>query len=134
MVMPNPNDIEFSSTFLQSVLDAILTKKKPIRHRGRLSLDAGRDADGEWLGLYFHRARSPYVVVEFGDDQRANFYLRKSTGPRQGKILFRIEGMRVVNNPDRLGDLVLWVFRDADYSSWPEIERRWKEVALDAVG
>ncbi len=124
-------DIRFSDAFVEDVWSLLSTKRKKIRFIGDLSATKEEDeADGDFLSLSFSKPSSPYVVVEVRESQHVNVYLRSSAKADRGRVVCRIEGLRVVKNPRAFVDTLIWLYREADYSDCEGIRARWERIAL----
>jgi hypothetical protein len=123
------------STFLAPISELISTRTKPIRHRGRFEVEHGSDEAGEWLRLMFRRASGPHVVVELMSDHVAQVYVRSARKADRGKVLFRLEEIRLPANAERIVEAAIATFQAADYSyaNHDQLREYWISISCRVV-
>jgi hypothetical protein len=91
-------DLEFSDVFLVAVVGALRKRRRALKHSGKLFVEKEAGEDWEELTIAYESYRGLVLIAQFLDGNRANLYLRSNRRQDRGKVLFRAEGMRLVNN------------------------------------
>ena len=89
---------KFKSTFLDNIFHALNTRTKTLNHRGRLTWETIQPDDFEWLAVCFDPLVGHPSIFQFVEDNQVHVFIRSRSKFNRGKILFKIQGMHVVDN------------------------------------
>ena len=103
--MESSRDEYFEDHFLRSIDREFGKRRKALSTRGKFEVDRSTFAqDGEWVRFIHRGASRPFLVVEFLEGGTANIYVRSPSKPNKGKVLFRLEGLRLWENAKAILD------------------------------
>ena len=89
----------FRSPFLQAMEQQFNRRAKPLRNRGSLSIDGEQRDDGEsWLEVVLVTTSRFSVCIVLKEQNRANLFIRSARAANRGRVLLRVEDLRVSSN------------------------------------
>lgn len=127
----------FKSSFLQDAYKAILKRRKAINHFGVGSIELLTDPDDsrEWLSLCYNA--DPALEVEFIEDNRLNIFVRRNRRKQDGKVLLRLDDLRIVRAASRIVELIeytIWTMDELEGEETGEvkekIEEKWRSACI----
>jgi hypothetical protein len=98
----------FRDRFLEGVARAVERRRKAISYHGGLTVTSGFEEGVEWLTLVRSSFDEPVLVVELFAGNRGYVCLRNNRPRRRGKVLVRLEGLRLVDNAKRFVTVFEW--------------------------
>ena len=125
---------EFKNPFLDGICRACDRRRKAIAYHGTLEFDASPDGEPEWIEIRYSSFNDPVLILQIDDEHRMCFYLRSNETRNRGKVLFRLEDVRLVDNPSLVVEtfenvrLQSHFFGDDDAES--RIRAEWDKVTL----
>lgn len=83
----------------------------------------------------FQRAEGPYVVVELFGEQVAQVYVRSAKRANRGKVLFRLEEIRLPANAQRIAEAILYTFETAGYAfdCHDGLRESWRSISFEIL-
>jgi hypothetical protein len=132
----------FRDIFLDRACRAFEKRRKAISYHGRLSFDSDPSSSAEWATLVYSSFNHPSLILELTEGHRGNFYIRSNQPKSRGKVLFRLEDLRLLDTPSRLVETFEWTISrsrriEEDAESAPivldSILQRWKSLAVRIV-
>jgi hypothetical protein len=140
------DDFTSGKPFLDGIAREFVRRRKAIRRGGELYIELlpqePDDAERCLAVRFVPRGTQPALIVEALERNRLNLYLRRTWSARRGKMLLRIEDLRVVDNPRRIVEAFEWTLAATyrsdpldgfDETVVPEIEERWRLLALRSL-
>jgi hypothetical protein len=88
----------FASSFLNQICHELATRTKALRRHGKLIVETKQPDDFEWLALTFIPLIGDCCIFQFVEDCRASLFVRSRNKVNRGKVLVKIEDIRVINN------------------------------------
>jgi len=91
----------------------------------------------EWIEIRYSSFNDPALILQTDEEHRMCFYLRSNDARDRGKVLFRLEEVRLVDNPSRVVEtfenvgLQSHFFGDDDEAE-SRIRAEWDKVTLQA--
>lgn len=126
----------FHDRFLSNVYESFVRRRKAISNQGSLDLQPHSDDDREWLSVIFVSGRSPTLILEFAERNRASLFIRSREAKRRGLVLLRIEDVFLVDNARDIVRCFEWTLSQA-WSLRGEtddriglIEDQWRQLTL----
>jgi hypothetical protein len=99
---------KFKDMFLDRACRAFERRRRAISHHGKFSIDSDPNSNTEWLTLVYSSFNHPSLILELTEGNKANFYIRSNQPKSRGKVLLRLEDLRLVDNPSRLVEIFEW--------------------------
>jgi hypothetical protein len=127
---------EFRDPFLKAVVVAFRRRRKAIKYHGNLELSYDPTDTFEWLTINYWASNHPSLILQFIEGGWINFFARSQRGADRGKVLIRIEDLRIVNNAALIISTFEWTISKTynecqdDLSLWKEIEEHWRKLSL----
>ena len=90
---------DFKNPFLDGICRAFDRRRKPIAYHGTLEFDASPEGELEWIEIRYSSFNRPVLILQIDEEHRVCFYLRSNEAHNRGKVLFRLEDVRLVDNP-----------------------------------
>ena len=128
----------FADPFMTQVANGFAKRRKSLRNRGTFRAYGPTDDDPmEWLTLTHELTSRRVVVLQLAEKNRASLYVRSTKGENRGKVLLRIEDMRLMNKPSAIVAAYEKTLSEAGHSEAAElraaIERHWKPIWIQVV-
>jgi len=126
----------FQDRFLENLHAAFKKRRKAISHHGELEFHGSDDDEFEWMTIVFSAPGSPSVVLQLIEGNRANLYVRSTSNRARAKILIRMEGLMMLDNPVRVVETFEWTLTairhlDRDrVAVTTSVEDRWRGLTL----
>ena len=89
---------EFRDPFLKAVAAAFRRRRKAIKYHGNVELSYDPTDTFEWLTINYWASNYPSLILQLIEGGWINFFARSQRGADRGKVLIRIEDLRIVNN------------------------------------
>jgi hypothetical protein len=135
---------KFKDRFLDRAARQFERRRKALKHRGgTLDAEATIAPDGEALTVRFLLAGPrPSVILEMNAKNRLSLYLRSTWNRQRGKVLVRLDDVRVVDNPVRIVETFEWTLDAAwnldapdgiDETVVAQILHRWEVLVVRIV-
>lgn len=127
---------EFRDPFLKAVIVALSRRRKAIKYHGNLELSYDPTDTFEWLTINYWTSNYPSLILELNEGGRINFFARSQRGADRGKVLIRIEDLRVVSNASLIVSTFEWTISETKYENqydlnlWKEIEEHWRKLSI----
>src|SRR5688572_27098063 len=128
MINESNDPPEFKDSFLKGMAVAFQRRRKAIKYRGNLKFSYDPTDSFEWLTIIFSAFNNPVLILELTEGRWISFYVRSNKNADRGKVLLRIEDLRVVNNAALIVSTFEWTIGSSrtdnqeDWSLWKEIE------------
>ena len=136
MIKKSSVPLEFRDPFLKAVATAFRRRRKAIKYHGNVELSYDPTDTFEWLTINYWASNYPSLILQLIEGGRVNFFARSQRGADRGKVLIRIEDLRIVNNAALIISTFEWTItktyneNQADLSLWKEIEEHWRKLSL----
>ena len=127
---------EFRDPFLKAVVAAFRRRRKAIKYHGNLELSYDPTDTFEWLTINYWTSNYPSLILQLIEGGWINFFARSQRGADRGKVLIRMEDLRIVNNAALIISTFEWTISKTynenqdDLGLWKEIEEHWRELSL----
>ena len=130
----------FASPFLQDAYEALLRRRKAINHHGTIELFTDPDDSFERLALCYGFANDPTLEIQISEDNRLSIFVRGNKRKQDGKVLLRLQDLRIGGAGQRIVGLVedtIAIMRQLEGEEAPavkeEIEEKWRTACIGFV-
>ena len=136
MIIESSVPPEFRDPFLKAVVVAFRRRRKAIKYHGHLEFSYDPTDTFEWLTINYWTASHPSLILQLSEGGWTDFFARSQRGADRGKVLIRIEGLRIVSNAALIVSTFEWTMSKArnenqdDLSLWKEIEEKWRKLSI----
>ena len=136
MIIESSVPPEFRDPFLKAVVVAFRRRRKAIKYQGNLEFSYDPTDTFEWLTINYWISSHPSLILRLSEGGGIDFFARSQRGADRGKVLIRIEGLRIVSNAALIVSTFEWTMSkarnesQADLSLWKEIEENWRKLSI----
>ena len=129
-----PEPSLFKDRFLDEATHAFLRRRKAIRNRaGELHIEP---SPPDMLVVRFvPGAPRACLIVELFERNWLRVYVRSGLKHNRGKVVFRLQDVRIVGNVKRLVETFEWMLselRDEDVRLDTSVADRWRQLVLES--
>jgi hypothetical protein len=125
---------EVTAPVIRELVHLFQTRAKSLRKQGRLEVESGSDLDGDWLHVCLQRNECPDAIVEVVDDKLAHVYARSSRPADRGRVVARLEGIRIVGNPERVFEAITKTLLAVEHGvEEVELAAAWENASLREI-
>jgi hypothetical protein len=127
---------EFRDPFLKAVAVAFRRRGKAIKYQGNLEFSYDPTGTFEWLTVIYWSFNQPSLNLQLSEGGWINFSVRSQRNANRGKVLIRLEDLRIVSNAALIVSTFEWTISktyyddQVDLSGWKEIEERWRKLSI----
>ncbi|MDJ0523449.1 MAG: hypothetical protein QNJ90_15380 [Planctomycetota bacterium] len=133
--MPASFPTEFRCSFLRSVAEAFLRRRKAIAHNRSFEWESADDDEGERLSLWIiGHAERPTLALHLWDGNLARLFLRSCRSSERGKVLLRLDDMVLVDDAPAIVEafehtmsLCHWFH---EHGTADEIRATWRDLVV----
>jgi hypothetical protein len=127
----------FHDVFLERASRGMAKRAKAMRRHGTLGWRSGTPGEPEWLEVDFSTPGAPSIRVELNVGHRAHLHIRSGQAENRGKVLLRLENLRLVDNPGLLVDTFEWTSEtlrrggpSPDVSQLDAVGDKWSKISV----
>lgn len=131
-----PFPTRFNSRFLRNVSAAFQRRSKAIRYHGSLTWESKEADEFEWITVSFDPILGPSIVLQLWEANGASLFVRSTNNQNRGKILLRMENLRLIDNAAKLVAVFETTIAelhgavDKDATSMLPVKRLWEALTL----
>lgn len=139
MIIESNDPPNLKDSFLKGIGAAFRRRRKAISYQGNLKFSYDPTDSFERLTISFLSFNDPTLILELAQGGWMSFFVRSNKRADRGKVLVRIEDLRVVHNAALIVSTFEWTISHSriddndDLSLWQEIEERWKKLSMKIV-
>jgi hypothetical protein len=98
MIVKSRTPPEYRDTFLKNAAQALLKRRKAINFHGNLEFSYDFEDSFEWITVCYSSFNYPSLILQLVEGGKISFFVRSNRRMDRGRVLLKIENLRVVKS------------------------------------